>query len=155
MTFDLGSEEFHQPTDELGLITAAEFVLPNPDDHTVECAQRAIYATVAGPVGGDLVSPEGGVGLGLGRVPGAAVPEAAVHKHRGLALGLPGRQCFSVANQSPAAVASRAWYGSLVSGFLVSSGNEILGELTRHSEFSVDETQKEAWLEEIDRKSVV
>ena len=55
-----------------------------------------------------------------------------------------------MANQSPATVASRAWYGSSVAGFLASSSNEILGELTRNSEFSVDETQKEAWLEEIE-----
>ncbi|MEO6994007.1 MAG: DUF2075 domain-containing protein [Lacunisphaera sp.] len=55
-----------------------------------------------------------------------------------------------VANQSPIIVASRAWYGSSVVGFLAASSNEVLGELTRNSEFSVDETQKEAWLEEIE-----
>ena len=84
MTFDLGSEEFHQPTDELGLITAAEFVLPNPEDGPAASAQSAIYAAVAGLVALNLLPPKGGVGLGLGAVPEAAVPEAAVHKHRGL-----------------------------------------------------------------------
>jgi hypothetical protein len=54
-----------------------------------------------------------------------------------------------VANQSPATIASRAWYGSSISEFLTNSSDEILGILTRHSEFSVDETQKAAWLEEI------
>lgn len=53
-------------------------------------------------------------------------------------------------NLAPTPVRSRAWYGSPVAGFLASSSNEILGELTRNSEFSVDETQKEAWLEEIE-----
>jgi len=45
---------------------------------------------------------------------------------------------------------SRAWYSARIAAFIATSANEILGELTRHSEFSVDETQRAAWLTEID-----
>ncbi len=44
---------------------------------------------------------------------------------------------------------SRAWYGAPVSVFVSASANEVLGELTRRSEFSVDEAQRDAWLTEI------
>ncbi|MBX3737266.1 MAG: DUF2075 domain-containing protein [Candidatus Didemnitutus sp.] len=46
-------------------------------------------------------------------------------------------------------VSSRAWYSASIADFLAVTDNEILGALTRHSEFSVDETQAQAWLEEI------
>jgi hypothetical protein len=52
-----------------------------------------------------------------------------------------------VANVNPEV--SRAWYSASILDFLGASANEVLGELTRHSEFSVDETQTAAWLAEI------
>lgn len=76
-----------QPAEEFRFILPLQFMLPYADHQPAVCAQGAVDATVAGFVGGNLVSPEGGVGLGLGAVPGAAVPEATVHKHRGLQLG--------------------------------------------------------------------
>lgn len=44
---------------------------------------------------------------------------------------------------------SRAWYHALIREFVNDSESKILGELTRHSEFAVDELQKEAWLAEL------
>jgi hypothetical protein len=44
---------------------------------------------------------------------------------------------------------SRAWYSAPIAVFVSASSNEVLGNLTRHSEFSVDETQRDAWLTEI------
>lgn len=68
----------------------------HPAGHTFDVTISALLAL--------RVVPELGVGLGPGRVPGAAVPdlsavgraeaETAVHKHRGLALGLRVRQLF-------------------------------------------------------------
>jgi hypothetical protein len=46
-------------------------------------------------------------------------------------------------------ITSRAWYGASLVRFLADSPDAILGTLTRNSEFSVDESQKDAWLEEI------
>ena len=54
-----------------------------------------------------------------------------------------------MANLTPSAVASRAWYGALIVDFLTASSNEVLGELTRHSTFNVDQAQRDAWLAEI------
>ena len=80
-------QDAEQTTNELGFVAAPQFVLPNPEDGPAAFAQGAVYAAVAGLVALNLLPPEGGVGLGLGAVPGAAVPETAVHKHRQLALG--------------------------------------------------------------------
>ncbi len=44
---------------------------------------------------------------------------------------------------------SRAWYQASLGDFLTQSDNEILGELTRRSEFAVDELQRGAWLEQL------
>lgn len=52
-------------------------------------------------------------------------------------------------NHSPETVTSRAWYGASISKFLSVSNDEVLGQLTRNSDFGVDDTQKAAWLEEI------
>ena len=60
-----------------------QFVFPHANHLPAVSAQSAVYAAVAGPVALELGFPEGGVGLGLGRVLGAAV-----HEDRGLALGL-------------------------------------------------------------------
>lgn len=42
-----------------------------------------------------------------------------------------------------------AWYGNPISAFLVASPDEILGSLTRHSDFDVDRAQIAAWRQEI------
>lgn len=62
-------------------------MFPNADHKPAAFAQGAIYAAIPGLVAGDLGQPEGGAGLGLGAVLGAAVPEAAVHEYCGLQLG--------------------------------------------------------------------
>lgn len=41
---------------------------------------------------------------------------------------------------------SRAWYQATIDDFLACSENEVLGELTRSSDFAVDELQRDAWL---------
>lgn len=46
-------------------------------------------------------------------------------------------------------ISSRAWYSASLAQFLADTDNEILGALTRRSQFSVDETQTRAWIEEI------
>ena len=85
---------FSETLDKPGPILSLKLMFPHADHGPAASAQGAVYAAVAGLVGGDLVSPELRVGLGLGAVPGAAVPEAAAHKYRGLALGLRVRQLF-------------------------------------------------------------
>jgi hypothetical protein len=44
---------------------------------------------------------------------------------------------------------SRAWYGSSIDEFHRCSSEEILGTLTTNSEFAVEPTQRDAWLEQI------
>lgn len=66
-----------------GFVLTPKLMLPNSDYLPTPSAQRAVDAAVAGLVAGGLVAPELGVGLGPGRVPGAAVPKTAVDKHRG------------------------------------------------------------------------
>ena len=44
---------------------------------------------------------------------------------------------------------SRAWYADLIGDFLNCSADEILGSLARNSSFSIDATQRDAWLEQI------
>jgi hypothetical protein len=47
-------------------------------------------------------------------------------------------------------MALRRWYYSeSIAGFLQADANEVLGELTRNSDFDVKQTQRDAWLEEI------
>lgn len=75
---------FSETLDKPGPILSLKLMFPHADHGPAAFPQGGIYAAIAGLVGGDLVSPELRVGLGLGRVPGAAVPEAAVYKHRGL-----------------------------------------------------------------------
>jgi hypothetical protein len=43
----------------------------------------------------------------------------------------------------------RDYYSDSIANFLKSSTNEILGTLTRNSGFAIEETQRDAWLEEI------
>ena len=43
----------------------------------------------------------------------------------------------------------REFYADSIKGFLGSSVDEIIGKLTRESDFSVDPSQKGAWIEEI------
>jgi hypothetical protein len=44
---------------------------------------------------------------------------------------------------------SRSFYSSSIAEFLISSENEILGNLERSNEFALLQTQRDAWLEEI------
>lgn len=44
---------------------------------------------------------------------------------------------------------SRAWYGAPIADFLVVPPTNIIGELTTHSDFPIDTTQRDAWLTEI------
>ena len=69
-------------------------MLPDPGDAPTERTKFTINASIAGFVAGQLGQPERSAGLGLGAVLRAAVPEAAVHKHHGLALGLKVRHLF-------------------------------------------------------------
>lgn len=57
---------------------------------------------------------------------------------------------LSVTQSTKANAESRAWYGASVEEFIGSSANEVLGQLTRNSEFSVDEAQSSAWIAEIE-----
>ncbi len=43
----------------------------------------------------------------------------------------------------------RAWYASSIDEFLVAPPDQVLGQLTRNSTFSVETTQRDAWLTEI------
>lgn len=45
--------------------------------------------------------------------------------------------------------ARRAWFQATIGDFLPQSDNEVLGELTRNAEFSIDASQRGAWSEEI------
>ncbi len=47
-------------------------------------------------------------------------------------------------------IASRAWYGDSIEGFLKTNPDTILGQLSRNSDFSLLTTQKGAWLEQIE-----
>jgi len=48
-----------------------------------------------------------------------------------------------------AGATSRAWYASSIADFLSSGPDEVLGLLARNSTFSVEMTQRDAWLGEI------
>lgn len=67
-----------QATQELGLVSPAQLVLPDANHFPTAFPQSGIHAAVASPVGRDLVAPERRVGLRLGGVLGAAVPETTV-----------------------------------------------------------------------------
>jgi hypothetical protein len=56
------------------------FVLPYSDAYPTGFGETPISVAVPGSVGGDLVCPEGGVGVCDGVVLGTAVPEAAVEE---------------------------------------------------------------------------
>lgn len=44
----------------------------------------------------------------------------------------------------------RAYYSNTIEGFLDDEPNAILGQLARRSEFSVEQSQRDAWLTQID-----
>jgi hypothetical protein len=44
----------------------------------------------------------------------------------------------------------REYYSDSIAGFLKASPDEILGILTRNSDFDLEQTQRDAWLAEID-----
>jgi hypothetical protein len=43
----------------------------------------------------------------------------------------------------------REYYSDTIANFLITTPNEILGELVKSSDFAVEQTQRDAWLEEI------
>ena len=45
---------------------------------------------------------------------------------------------------------SRAWYSALTSDFLLASPDAIVGQLSRNSNFAIEQTQMEAWLTQIE-----
>ena len=45
---------------------------------------------------------------------------------------------------------NRAYYSDTINNFLNTSSDEILGKLTRGNDFSLEQTQRDAWLEEIE-----
>lgn len=79
-------EQAEESSDEARLVAFGEFVLPHPNHPPAASAQRAVHAAIAGLVGRELLTPKRSVGLGLGRVLGAAVPEAAVDEDCDLEL---------------------------------------------------------------------
>ena len=44
---------------------------------------------------------------------------------------------------------NRAYYSDSISNFCAKSSSEILGELARHTDFDLEQSQRDAWLEEI------
>lgn len=90
-----------QAAEELHLILSPEVVLPNAEDAPSPRLQQTVDLPVPGPVALDLRFPEGRAGLRPDYVPGAAVPEAAVDKHRGLALRMMVRQLFRSGESHP------------------------------------------------------
>ena len=44
----------------------------------------------------------------------------------------------------------RAWYAPTISAFLGDSADLIMGRLAQNSDFSVDPTQRDAWIAEIE-----
>jgi hypothetical protein len=43
----------------------------------------------------------------------------------------------------------RAWYSDKISKFIQASPESIIGAITSKSSFSIEETQRDAWVEEI------
>ena len=70
-----------QPADEFRLILPAQFVFPDTNHPPAQPAQLPADQTIPGLVARYLGQPEGRAGPRPGGVLGAAVPEAAVHKH--------------------------------------------------------------------------
>ena len=44
----------------------------------------------------------------------------------------------------------RAYYQNAIQQFLVDEPNSILGELVSHSDFAVEQTQRDSWLDQIE-----
>jgi len=70
-----------QPAQRLRLALAGQGAFPEAEDGPAGLAELAGDEAVALAIAGDLVVPEFPVLPGAGGVAGAAVPEAAVHKH--------------------------------------------------------------------------
>lgn len=79
-------------------------VLPHTDDQPPLRSQRPIVADIPLPIRLELLSPPAGVRLGLDRVVGTAMPEAAVDLHRYASTGEHNvgttRQAFHVHSKS-------------------------------------------------------
>lgn len=54
-----------------------------------------------------------------------------------------------MANLTPTAVTSRAWYGSTIAEFRAADPDLVFGILAKNPDFDLATTQKEAWLEQI------
>jgi hypothetical protein len=57
--------------------------------------------------------------------------------------------CLAVANLTPIAVSSRAWYGASIEEFRKSDPDAVFGTLAKNPDFDLVTTQKGAWLEQI------
>jgi hypothetical protein len=64
-----------------GFVPTTKLMLPNSNYLPAGTVKLPGDQPVPRPVALDLVAPELRVGLGLGGMPGAAVPETTVHKH--------------------------------------------------------------------------
>ncbi len=54
-----------------------------------------------------------------------------------------------MANLTPTAIVSRAWYGASIEEFRAAPPIEVFGSLAQNPEFDLESTQREAWVEEI------
>jgi len=50
---------------------------------------------------------------------------------------------------------NRSYYSSTIANFLIESQNEILGELSSNNDFSLELTQRESWIKQIDLLKVI
>lgn len=57
---------------------------------------------------------------------------------------------MSVESRKTQSTSSRAWYGALISEFVSTEPNAVIGRLATASNFSLLATQKDAWLDEIE-----
>ncbi|MDB6020689.1 MAG: hypothetical protein JWQ04_546 [Pedosphaera sp.] len=78
---------FFQAAEEGGVVFSGEGVFPDAEDAPAGAAQGSVDEAVAVAVGGEFFAPVGAVARGPGAVPGAGVPEAAVHKQGEPELG--------------------------------------------------------------------
>lgn len=93
-----------KPVEKARQIPLRQLMLPYTHHAPTFCPQQPVHLPISGLVANNLGQPEGGAILGPGGVLWTTVPdlsavgraeaEAAVHKYRGLALGLRVRQLF-------------------------------------------------------------
>lgn len=55
-----------------------------------------------------------------------------------------------MANLTPSAVASRAWYGATIDEFRSADPDSVFGILAKNPDFDLATAQKTAWLEQIE-----